>query len=246
MVLLTLSDYIKKYREEHELSYQAFGKLVGLSKQYVSNLEKGINNDGKPLSPTISTYSKIAKGTGISETALLSMLDDSVTINPKEVSVIERKYNALDKHGKKVVDFVLDAEYQRCIGKDETSVPKTRIVPLFRAAAGKGEPTDGVPFEDYEILAPVPGDFAVKISGPSMEPEYHHGDIVMCTKKIPDPGEIGVIMVDGFLLVKQVLADNKGIYLHSFNKDYEDISLLYEGNDTVSSYGTVIRKKGSR
>ena len=240
---MTLSEYIKKYRTDHDLSYQGFAKLVGLSKQYVSNLEKGINNDGKPLSPTMSTYAKIAKGTGISESALLGMLDDTVTVNPKSVNPLQAKYNALDPHGKKVVDFVLDEEYKRCIGKDETSVPKTRIVPLFRAAAGLGEPVDGVPFEDYEILAPVPGDFAVKVSGNSMEPEFHDGDIVMWSNRVPEPGEIGVVMVDGFLLVKQMRADSKGIYLHSFNKDYKDISLLYEGNDTVASYGTVIRRK---
>ena len=242
---MTLSEYIKKYRADHDLSYQGFANLVGLSKQYVSNLEKGINNDGKPLSPTMTTYAKIAKGTGISESTLLGMLDDTVTINPKNVNPLQEKYNALDPHGKKLVDFVLDEEYKRCIGKGETSVPKTRIVPLFRAAAGLGNPVDGAPFEDYEILAPVPGDFAVKISGDSMEPEFNDGDIVMCSKRVPQPGEIGVIMVDGFLLVKQMQADNNGIYLHSFNREYDDIVLLYEGNDTVSSYGTVIRGKKS-
>ena len=231
---------IKKRREELGYTQKEISEACNVSEATVSRWESGgiINMKRDKIS-------KLAKILQVKPSDIIGESTEVHQPKAKE-SPLEKKYNTLDAHGKKVVDFVLDAEYQRCIGKDETSVPKTRIVPLFRAAAGKGEPTDGVPFEDYEILAPVPGEFAVQISGDSMEPEYHHGDIVMCTKKIPDPGEIGVIMVDGFLLVKQVLADNKGIYLHSFNKDYEDISLLYEGNDTVSSYGTVIRKKGSR
>lgn len=65
---MKLGEYIKKYRDEHdEMSYRAFAALVGLSPQYVINLEKGLNNDGKQLSATMDTYAKIAKGTGVSE-----------------------------------------------------------------------------------------------------------------------------------------------------------------------------------
>lgn len=79
---MSLGDFIKKYREEHELSCRKFAALVGLSPQYVILIENGRNNDGKPLSPTMSTYSKIAKGLGMSEMELLSMVDDYVTVNP--------------------------------------------------------------------------------------------------------------------------------------------------------------------
>lgn len=80
---MKLGDYIRKYREEHGgMSYRAFAALVDLSPQYVANLERGRNNDGKPLSPTMTTYAKIAKGTGVSEVDLLSMLDDVVCVNP--------------------------------------------------------------------------------------------------------------------------------------------------------------------
>lgn len=231
---MTTGERIRSLRESHGLTQAQLAELTGYTDR--SSITKIESGKAELSESKIAAFAKALRTTpavilGLSEIP--------------EVSEIEKKYNALDPHGKKVVDFVLDEEYKRCIGKDETAVPKTRIIPLFRAAAGLGEPVDGVPFEDYEILAPVPGDFAVKISGNSMEPEFHHGDIVMCSKRIPQPGEIGVIMVSGFLLVKQMQADNKGIYLHSFNKDYKDIVLLYEGNDTVSSYGTVIRGKKS-
>lgn len=231
---MTTGERIRSLRESHGLTQAQLAELTGYTDR--SSITKIESGKAELSESKIAAFAKALRTTpavilGLSEIP--------------EVSNVEKKYNALDPHGKKVVDFVLDEEYKRCIGKDETSVPKTRIVPLFRAAAGLGNPVDGAPFEDYEILAPVPGDFAVKISGDSMEPEFKDGEIVMCSKRIPQPGEIGVIMVDGFLLVKQMQADNNGIYLHSFNKAYDDIVLLYEGNDTVSSYGTVIRGKKS-
>lgn len=80
---MSLGEYIKKYRAEHDnMSYRAFAALVGMSPQYVINLENGVNNDGKPLSPTMTTYKKIARGTGISEADLFNLIDDGVRLNP--------------------------------------------------------------------------------------------------------------------------------------------------------------------
>ena len=79
---MSIGEFIKKYREEHDLSTRAFAAQVGISHQYVSILESGVNNNGKPASPTMSTYAKIAKGLGMSEVELLSVVDDDVTVNP--------------------------------------------------------------------------------------------------------------------------------------------------------------------
>lgn len=120
-----------------------------------------------------------------------------------------------------------------------------RIIPLFPAAAGPGEPIDGEVFDNYETDNEK-ADFAVRISGDSMEPEFSHGDIVLCKKKVPEIGEIAVMMVNGFLLVKQYIADNFGnIYLRSINRKRSnlDIDILASGNDSVQGWGTVIHKR---
>lgn len=98
---MKLGEYIKNYRNAHDnMSYHQFADLVGLSVQYVSNLEKGINNDGKPISPTMTTFGKIADGTGITLSALLHMIDDSCNVNPsltdEEVWIIDN-YRKADK-----------------------------------------------------------------------------------------------------------------------------------------------------
>lgn len=48
----------------------------------------------------------------------------------REESALERKYNALDAHGKAVVDSVLDLELKRCTGPVKA---QGRIIPLFPA-----------------------------------------------------------------------------------------------------------------
>lgn len=83
---MTLGDYIKDYREQHGLSQRAFADLAEISNQYVSLLEKGVNNDGKPLSPKMSMYSKISEAIGIPLNELLSVTSGTVSIseNPNQ------------------------------------------------------------------------------------------------------------------------------------------------------------------
>lgn len=115
---MTLGEYIKQYREEHRLSGRAFAIQCGISPQYVTNIESGLNNDGKPLSPTLETYSKIAKGTGLSLNELLSLVYDDVRINPREAGITEdewsmiERFRLLDERGKALIKAILEAEYE--------------------------------------------------------------------------------------------------------------------------------------
>ena len=239
---MKLGEYIKAYRDAHEkMSYRQFAALVGLSPQYVINLEKGVNNDGKPLSATMETYAKIAKGTGISETELLLMLDDTVTINPdlsnREIIVVQ-KFRKADENRKKAVEAVLDGVKLR----------ETKIIPLFGSpfAAGSFEPgTQDEPFEDYEVDAVSKAEFAIRVSGDSMEPEVHDGEIALCTKRRPQIGEIVVCLVNGSFYVKQFITDGINIYLRSINRNRKDadLDIWATGNYTVKCFGTVIHKR---
>lgn len=79
---MKIGEWVRKYRKEHDLSMQAFGDRCGLSRAYISILEKGINpTTNKPFSPTIQTVQKIADVTGLD----LNLLDkdQSLIINYK-------------------------------------------------------------------------------------------------------------------------------------------------------------------
>lgn len=166
-------------------------------------------------------------------------------------SSVEEKYAALDAHGRRVVDLVMGAEAER-VEAEKTAVeevpqepPMVKIVPLFPAAAGPGEPVDGSVFDSYELPADSQADFAVRISGDSMEPELHHGDIVLCKKRKPMEGELAAIMVNGFLYVKQVEPDKYGnLHLLSINRARKnlDVHIPAESSDTVRLYGTLIHR----
>jgi len=81
---MTLSEFIRQYREEHDMSIRAFAAMAGMSPQQISNIEKGVGNNGKPMTSTMSTYKKIADAVGMSEQDFLNMLNDNVAMAPDD------------------------------------------------------------------------------------------------------------------------------------------------------------------
>ena len=84
---MTLGEFIIQYREDHKLSIRSFATMVGISPQQISNIEKGIGNDGKPMTSTMKTYKKIAEAIGMTENDFLNMLSDDVKVNPDRPTV---------------------------------------------------------------------------------------------------------------------------------------------------------------
>lgn len=73
---MTLGEIIKNYRKFHDLSLQQFADIAGLSKGYVSMVEKGVNgHTGKPLSPSVETVEKCAKAMGTTAKSLFAIVD---------------------------------------------------------------------------------------------------------------------------------------------------------------------------
>ena len=232
---------IKQLRILRGYTQAQLAALVDVSESAISQYESG-----KKI-PSTETLYKLGEAL---DCPVSDILDDRKSVE-FSLSTLERefirKYRSLDKHGRNVVDFVLNAEYQRCAAEPEPEAEqKTKIIPLFAAAAGPGEPVDGEPLDEYEVDAKSPAQFAVKISGDSMEPELHDGEIVLCKRKRPQTGELAVINVNGFMLVKQYIEDGFGnIYLRSINRARKalDVDLWASGNDTAVGYGTVIHRK---
>ena len=117
---MNIKDYVYNYRKEHGLSMEAFGKKCGLSRAYISILEKGINpTTGKAFIPTIDTLKRIADSTGADLDSLLKMLDDdqvvvvnrvpSLELTEKEIEHI-KKYRQLDAGGQDRIDRQIDFE----------------------------------------------------------------------------------------------------------------------------------------
>ncbi len=63
--------------------------------------------------------------------------------------------------------------------------------------------------------------FAVPVSGDSMEPKFHDGDIALVNFEPAEPGDIVVVTMDGLGYIKKL---GEGVLL-SLNKKYEPIPM---------------------
>ena len=58
---MRLGEYIKSYRDDHDMTMESFASKSGLTKGYVSMLEKGTNpRSGKEIVPSLETIRKVA------------------------------------------------------------------------------------------------------------------------------------------------------------------------------------------
>lgn len=127
---------------------------------------------------------------------------------------------------------------------DSFEISKTvvkRIVPLYDLplSAGVGnESFDGIPFEEYEtenLLC----DFALKISGDSMEPNIKDKSIVLIKRqRVIDEGKVGTFYLNDKVYCKYLSYDNGKTLLCSYNDKYAPIEV--KEYDTLFVYGEVI------
>ena len=107
------------------------------------------------------------------------------------------------------------------------TLPK-RSLPLYSLAvsAGTGQFLDGEDYEMVEVGQEVPdgSNFGVRVAGDSMEPRFHNGQIIWVRQQRSlMTGEIGIFLYDGNAYLKQLVAREGRVALHSLNPQYEDI-----------------------
>lgn len=79
---MKFGELIKDYRAKNKITMQKFADAAGLSKGYVSVLEKGRRpNSTQPIIPSIETYSKVASAMHISLNTLLESLDEDCLVD---------------------------------------------------------------------------------------------------------------------------------------------------------------------
>lgn len=146
-----------------------------------------------------------------------------------------KKYIQLDDLGRSVVDHVIDLELN-C-----SQQRKTRHLAYYGKIAAAGTFIDS-----YELLMhgtidvkddalSSRADYAIGVSGDSMEPKYCDGDIVLVRKtRIIDYGDVGIFQYNGDIYIKELSRDG----LKSLNDRYPVI----RNNDDIRCLGHVIGK----
>ena len=110
---MTLGEAVHNYRQEHGLTMNEFAKLCQMSKGYISMLEKNKNpRNGKPIVPSIATYSNIATAMNIKVDDLMRMIDKDQPVSlpapPSTDSEYIEKYKALKPEHKAAVNNQID------------------------------------------------------------------------------------------------------------------------------------------
>ena len=90
-----------------------------------------------------------------------------------------------------------------------------------------------------ESILPEDTTFGVRISGDSMEPEFHDGQIawVLQQESVAN-GEIGIFALNGEAYIKKLQNDKDGIFLISLNEKYAPIKV--GENDRLDIFGKVL------
>lgn len=79
---MNLGDIIKNYRTEHEISQDVFAEKSGLSKAYVSILERNFNpKSKKPPIPSLETIKAVASVIGSDFNDLIALLDGNTKVS---------------------------------------------------------------------------------------------------------------------------------------------------------------------
>ena len=110
---------------------------------------------------------------------------------------------------------------------------RIRSLPLYSLAvsAGTGQFLDS---EDYEMTEVGPevsesANFGVRVAGDSMEPKFHDGQTVWVSQQHDlMTGEIGIFLYDSCAYLKQLVAIDDHLALHSLNPAFPDIVISPE------------------
>lgn len=241
---MSFGSRLRERREALGMKQSELGKLLGVTGSAIGNYENAVSSPKAEV---------LYRAFDVLQCDANYLFQDEMTARPaQELSASERsmleKYRALDGHGQKMLNTILDLETDRLTQPKKAAQPLTRIIPLVgnSFAAGVGEPDFGNALEDYAVPADSPADFAVRVNGDSMEPYLHDGSIALGRKGTPQDGDVAALMVDGAFYVKQVCIDALGnLYLFSLNRDRADLDLTVAASAgaNVSCFGTIVMER---
>ena len=232
---------LKKLREQTGMNQYDFGASVGVKKTTYSNYETG------KTQPDSDFWIAVAEKYGVSIDYLMGFTDNPERGPEATKSALDRKYAALDDFGRHMVDLVVDAETDRVRAQAAAS-PVIDLGTirhyLYSPAAGP----DGLAEDDFEDIPrtedmPRGADFCVTLSGDSMEPYLHDGQLIFVARdRQVDRLDVGVWYYQGGTYVKQLDKREDAIYLLSANPDREaaNLRIPYESEHDLRCYGKVL------
>jgi len=199
-----LGEIVNRYRKENNITMDEFAKKSGLSKGYISMLEKNENpKTKKEIIPTLETINRVAEVIGMDLDTLLKHLGRNQKVElPSANNIIP--------------------------------LPKTKRIPLLGKIACGSPITAEENIEDYvDVPDFTHADFALTCQGDSMiNARVMDGDIVYIRLQPEvENGEIAAVLIDGEATLKRVYYQKGKIILQPENNNYPP--LIYEKDEIL-------------
>lgn len=206
----------------NNLSMDAFSQRSGISKAYISLLEKNKHpKTGRPIAPSIQSIKQAADGMHMDFNILFEMIDGDVDLSPS----INNKI-ATSKKGVTI----------NVLGKVAAGIPIEAIEDIIDTE------------EITKEMARTGEFYGLQIHGDSMEPRMCEGDVVIVRKQEDaESGDIVIAMVNGDdATCKRLRKYRDGIELISNNPAYKP---MFFSNDEIQSkpvkiIGKVVELRG--
>ena len=237
---------LRAFRESLGLSQKEFADSLGIKLTTYNGYETGFHD------PKSDFWIEVAKTYHVSIDFLMGFEGNKKSpALSSEALRVARAFERLDSHGRRAVSAILDAEADR-IGEaapDRQDEPGTIRHYRYRPAAGVDGLIEGSDYDDLPRSPGIPAnaDYCLTVSGDSMEPYIHDGQMIFVERDAPlRDFDVGVFGVNGAVVVKQYCPGVGGqIYLLSANPARQDanITLYGSGDDSFTYYGRVILPK---
>lgn len=107
---MSVGSRIRELRESKNISRSDFANSIGVTVGAVSNYENEVSSPKEPILFKIMEVLRCDANYLFQDAVQMPAMRNSVSI--EEFNII-KKYRALDKHGKEMVDFTLKKEWER-------------------------------------------------------------------------------------------------------------------------------------
>ena len=230
---VSYGEIIRRRRKEKGIKQEELGAKVCVGKNAVGAWESGRSR------PDLNSVPVLCDVLGLSLEDFFG-IRKTVSEKPEVPEAFASRYRALNDYHRKVVLHEMDALLK--LQEPAETFPGRKLIRLFRnelsACAGPSFALDAAQGEEVwieETPLTARADEIIRVSGNSMEPEFHDGDQVLVQHSTAvRPGEIGIFTNGDAGYIKIYQKDG----LHSLNPAYATIE--FHENDEVRCIGRVL------
>lgn len=223
---MSLGSRIKERREQLNMTRRQLADSMGITSSAVANYENEISSPKAELIFSLMDALKCdANYLYQDETNALGGYPVNLIYSEHEII---KKYRLLDLKWKEVVDNILNIGYRACTTSTQPDEQEKiiYIIPGYSMpmSAGTGQQAADEDPENYRLVKEPPrrASFIAPVSGDSMEPDFHNGDLIFVrAQNEVEIGQIGVFFMDGQQWIKE--RGNKELI--SLNPEYAPIPM---------------------